>query len=262
MENKPIDAETPVLEESVEDTVIDSPVVDDNIDAPVSGGADESYSVGTPEEVFSGADVVEDVVIDAPENVVISDEHVDEESSEEVTDSLGEAAQASPAPLSGPLPVYLVDNPEESSIELYAASGSVYPGTISTTYLAYFEGIADKLPLTDHYVVFRSGQYSYEMYWGDSLTESSGQFSGDNLNYCSVYTGTGSQNMTVSWGTDSLALSAGTGYVYSDLGRFPNLAKGGTSVETLTILFALAFFAVYNVCHDIYDYVMEYIYRK
>lgn len=163
---------------------------------------------------------------------------------------------------SAPLPVYLVDNPEESSIELYTVSGSAYPGTISTTYLDYFEGIADNLGYGENYVIFRESQYYYKMFWGKGLEESNGYFTGSGLNYCSIYTGSGSNNMAVSRGTDSLAFSAGTGFVYSSLGDFPGVTKGGTHIETLAILFALGFFVVYNVCHDIFDYIMEHVYRK
>ena len=64
---------------------------------------------------------------------------------------------------SEPFPVTIVEEEvEEYEIEPYALSGS-YNGTISDTYLDYFEGIVQKLPFDSHYVIWRSGEYAYTM---------------------------------------------------------------------------------------------------
>lgn len=245
-----IDWEALILAAELEDVSSDppAPVGDIGLDTSEgSGNVDEPVDAAPDEvEEGEGADSLDE------------SEQGEDEADEEHTEP--EAAEVLP---SSPLPVYLVENPEEASgIELYAVSGSVYPGTISSTYLDYFEGIADKLGYGEDYVVFREGQYTYKMFWGEGLEESSGHFTGSGLHYCSIYTGSGSSNMTVSRGTDSLSITAGTGFVYSSLGDFPNITKGGTHIETLAILFALGFSVVYNVCHDIFDYIMEHVYRK
>ena len=148
-------------------------------------------------------------------------------------------------------------------MEVYALSGTAYPGTISTIYLDYFSGIVDKLGFNEHYVAYRESQYVYVMAWGEGLEYNGVQFKGSALDYCRIntYTGSGSQP-TVSYGKDTVNLSAGTAFVYSDLGNFAALTEGGTRVEFWAVLFAIGFTVVYNVCHDIFDYIMEHVYRR
>ena len=148
-------------------------------------------------------------------------------------------------------------------MEVYALSGTAYPGTISTIYLDYFSGIVDKLGFNEHYVAYRESQYVYVMAWDEGLEYNGVQFKGSALDYCRIntYTGSGSQP-TVSYGKDTVNLSAGTAFVYSDLGNFAALTEGGTRVEFWAVLFAIGFTVVYNVCHDIFDYIMEHVYRR
>ena len=68
--------------------------------------------------------------------------------------------------------------------------------------------------------------------------------------------------MTVTFGSDTFDLTPGTGFVYSDLEHFASLTEGGTHLEMLALLFAVGFAVVYSVCHDLFDYVMEHVYRR
>lgn len=148
-------------------------------------------------------------------------------------------------------------------IAAYALTGTAYPGTISSTYLDYFSGIADKLGFNDHYVAYRESQYVYVMAWGDGLAYNGVQFKGSALDYCRINTYTGSGNQpAVTYGKDTVNVSPGTAFVYSDLGSFAALTEGGTRVEFWAVLFAIGFTVVYNVCHDIFDYIMEHVYRR
>ncbi len=162
-----------------------------------------------------------------------------------------------------PMPVYFVEQEElEDESAVYTVSGSPYPGMISTTYLDYFAGIADKLKFTEHYIAFRASQYEYYMAWGEGLEYDGTRFRGSALSYCRIYTGSGSSNMAVTFGSDTFYLTPGTGFVYSDLEHFSSLTEGGTGIESLALLFAVGFAVVYSVCHDLFDYVMQHVYRK
>lgn len=147
-------------------------------------------------------------------------------------------------------------------IELYTLSGS-YPGTIADTYLNYFRGIVQKLSWDEHYVVYRSGQYSYTLVYGNEVALSGSRFIGSG-NVVNIYRSGSSSSYEwyVSYSTDTLSLTAGSLFVYSDLGAYPELREGGTHIEMLALLFAAGFAVVYSVCHDIFDYIMEHVYRK
>lgn len=165
--------------------------------------------------------------------------------------------------LENPMPVQIVEPVEEEyQLEVYSLSGS-YPGSISDTYLNYFRGIVQKLNWKEHYVVYRSGQYSYTMVYGEEVALNGSRFTG-NGNVVNIHrnTSSSSSDWYVSYSTDTLALSAGSLFVYSDLGMYPELKEGGTSLEFAALLFAVGFAVVYSVCHDIFDYVMQHVYRK
>lgn len=270
METSQMDGALVVPEENEEIPVavpdvggVDLPVVD-------GGGEFEGVvDVGIPEDVSSESDPVE--VPSAGDDLIEGMEDQSEEETMEETEDVEEMEETkepvSPLPpvLEGPLPVYLVDSPEEdveSEIEAYSVSGSPYPGTISTTYLDYFAGIAQKLKFSEHYMAFRASQYEYYMVWGEGLEYDGARFRGSALSYCRIYTGSGSNNMSVTFDKDTFYLTPGTGFVYSDLEHFSSLTEGGTHLESLTLLFAVGFAVVYSVCHDLFDYVMQHIYRK
>lgn len=142
---------------------------------------------------------------------------------------------------------------EDHGIELYDIGGTTYDGSISTSYLAYFAGIADKLSYDQHYVLFRPDRYNYTFAYGSDIVLDGNYFSGD-CEYVNIYT---YNTTSITTGSDTLALSSSTGYVYSDLGMYPEISTGGSGLEYKTLLFFLAFFVCYNVLHDIFDYALS-----
>lgn len=159
---------------------------------------------------------------------------------------------------SDPFPVTIVEEEEEEyDIEPFALSGS-YNGTISDTYLDYFEGIVEKLPFDTHYVIWRSGEYAYSMAYGEDIVLSDGLFEGD----CEVINlyrdGTNyASNWLVGYDTDTISLQANDLFVYSDLGKFPTVERGVSSLEAEVILFAIGFGIVFSICSNLFKYVLE-----
>lgn len=165
-----------------------------------------------------------------------------------------------------PLPVYIVEPEEveepEEELEVFSASGS-YPGTISTTYLDYFEGIVEKLSPKNHYVVWRSGQYAYTLAYGENIGYSSGTFLG-NCYTVEIYRN--SSSYSSDWytrsGTDSLALDASGLFIYSDLGMFPRFERGLRYGEEMAVLVAICVATVFLLASRIFDYIVKYIYKR
>lgn len=289
MEITPVDGEINVSEESVEASASDSVPA---LPAPDPGEADSGDSVEINESASVQGDSVEqtqeempvdsetespseDVVADSAEteqseDIAETDDGTSEdrtvEKSEEIPSEESQDIPETLAPLlmSEPFPVYTVDAPQEDIDVVTYSVGSTYPGTFSSTYLDYFSGIAEKLSPSVHYVAYRSGQYEYVMAWGKELTYDGSRFRGDALNICRIYRENGDYNYDylVEWFTDSVNMTPGGNFVYSDLGNYSALTKGGTGIEFTALLFAVGFAVVYSVCHDLYDYVMQHIYRK
>lgn len=239
---------------------------DSSADEIINDGIMGFYYMDEDTDVFVQSDGFED----EESSVDVSDRQEEEEDfgledvdQEENIVQIDETLPVSAYTEDNPMPVYLVEQEElEDESAVYTVSGSPYPGMISTTYLDYFAGIADKLKFTEHYIAFRASQYEYYMAWGEGLEYDGTRFRGSALSYCRIYTGSGSSNMTVTFGSDTFYLTPGTGFVYSDLEHFASLTEGGTGIETLALLFAVGFAVVYSVCHDLFDYVMQHIYRK
>lgn len=162
-----------------------------------------------------------------------------------------------------PLPVTLVEEvPAQEELEVFALSGTYY-GTISDTYLDYFEGIVQKLTPNEHYVIWRSGQYAYNMCYGENITLDGTYFSGD-CELVQIYRSSDSYSSDwyVFTGSDSLALSATDIFCYSDLGMYPTVERGLSSAEGMALLFAVCVATVFMLAHSIYDYIVKHIYRK
>lgn len=270
MENTAFDRETVVPEESMEaagDYSNPDPSADLEGQPGPAGDSDNRAEMG------DGVNVPEDSVV--PEAPVLSDETgvledlsvpdapagseapaaEGEEEGEalledgeaapegEITDDAGTAETAPSLPeytLESPLPVMVVE-PEEEEYEIPVTMSltSGYPGTISDAYLEYFAGIAQKLKWNEHYVVYRSGQYSYTMAYGEEISLEGSRFAGTG-NVVTIYrdSSSSSSNYYVSRTSDSVSLSAGTLFVYSDLGMFPSLVKGVSRYEGMALLFA------------------------
>lgn len=162
-----------------------------------------------------------------------------------------------------PLPVMLVEEVEEQTeLEVFSLTGT-YNGTISDQYLDYFEGIVEKLKPSEHYVIWRSGQYAYTMCYGEDIQLDGTYFSGD-CNVVNIYRD--SDNYSSIWytetDTDSLALSATDIFCYSDLGMYPTVERGLTNAESMGLFIAVAVATVFMLASRIFDYIVEHIYRK
>ena len=114
----------------------------------------------------------------------------------------------------------------ENEIELLSSYDAAGDYNLGTTNVAIFEGLVAKVPIGDHYVYWRDGQYSYKFAYGDlSLVGTTFSANGD-ITLISYDTVGSSYNSyyTYDVSTDSnFRLSASNKLVYSDLGSYPGL---------------------------------------
>lgn len=147
------------------------------------------------------------------------------------------------------------DSEDVQEIEEYALS-AVVSGTISDTYLDYFEGIVQKLSFDEHYVIWKCADYAYTMAYGEEIEESDGVFTGDCDTVQIVRQGdTYSSYWAVEYGSDTLSLDVGEAFVYSDLGMYPTLERGLSSLEAETLLFSLGVAFVFSIVTGIFSHV-------
>lgn len=153
-----------------------------------------------------------------------------------------------------PLPVMLVEEAvEQTNLEVYSVTGSYY-GTISDTYLNYFEGIVEKLLPNEHYVVWRSGNYAYTMVYGENVTLEGSVFSG-NGTAVDIYRASDSYSSDwyVSTSSQSFDLDASLLFCYSDLGMYPTLERGFDIVESSTLIFVVVLMFLFSVITGIFN---------
>lgn len=160
----------------------------------------------------------------------------------------------------GGIPVIIVDAPET-----YAAVGTQNGYQMATYYVDYFSGVLENLHDTD-YLAF----CTRENVSGSSYTEHNRLVYDINVvdgvaqtgvyPCIDIYRATSSTTYTVSHTTYNLQVVPS--FSYGSFGMFSDLRKDVGHAEIYAVLFFLGFFAVYAVCHDIFDYVMEHIYRK
>lgn len=123
------------------------------------------------------------------------------------------------------------------AVTAQAATHEVYEGSLSSTYITYFKDTVSGLPLSSHYVCFRSGQNEYVMVAGD-VVYNGGEFTLDGIakeyryyaegtNYNSYY------HYDVTEITE-FSLEVGNNIVYSDLGEYPQLMDRGEKFEVLS----------------------------
>lgn len=138
---------------------------------------------------------------------------------------------------------------DDSNIGIRAISGSAYNGSISSTYLEYFNGIIDRFPWGTKYLIYRAGQYNYMLVYGDALSESAGRFSASNANYVNIYTYNGTE---ITRGTDSVNVNVGNAMVYSNIEGYSNSLKGVTHAESVTFLFVVALILFFNIIKGLF----------
>lgn len=138
----------------------------------------------------------------------------------------------------------MATNDTGDSVVLRAISGSAYNGTISTTYLEYFNGIIDRLPIGTNYLIYRPDRYNYTLVYGDALAESAGRFSASEAEYVNIYS---YDTYSVTRGSDSVNVSVGDAMVYSNIQGYPNSLKGVTHAEGLAIMVTITCLMLLNV---------------
>lgn len=118
------------------------------------------------------------------------------------------------------------------AIAVQAANSSVYPGTWSGSILDYFSAVMRQNP-GKHYVAFRNSQYSYFLYYGDSLTFSDGVVSGaaDYVQY-----NYNNNNYVVARGNDNVNINICSGVVYTDLNSAYGALDGASEITLQTVL--------------------------
>lgn len=151
------------------------------------------------------------------------------------------------------------------SSELEERSYSGNPGYQVQDYiLNYFKGILRTLGDVD-YCLFSTRQgtgYNYQQYYYLYVSKDSSDGviqSGVYTRYQLIYSD-GIYYSSV--GDDYLSSIPSGVMVYSNQKGYSDIREGGSYGQIMAVLFFLAFFAIYAVCHDLFDYVINRIYRR
>lgn len=118
------------------------------------------------------------------------------------------------------------------AIAVQAAGSSVYPGTWSGSILDYFSAVMRQNP-GEHYVAFRSSQYSYFLFYGHDLNYSDGVVSGSGDYVQYSYN---NNNYVVTRGNDYVDINISSGVVYTDLNSSYGALDGVSEITLQTVL--------------------------
>lgn len=128
--------------------------------------------------------------------------------------------------------------------EFYSVSGSGYSGMISTQFVDYFAGIAQKYWGKD-YLLYRQDQYNYVMLYNGDLALAGSRVSG-NAQAVRYYTGQSGYSASLSFlGEQAVDLNLSGLSVYSNLGDYPVLGgvdRAQSVLPYLLVLFVLVAF--------------------
>lgn len=121
-----------------------------------------------------------------------------------------------------------------------ATTHEVYDGSLSNTYVQYFRDIISDIGIREHYVAFRSGQYSYTLVVGVlSYNESTIHLeTGETAKEYTIATDNGYNN-TLTYTTKEItefSLTPNDRLIYSDMGNYPQLIDRGQKYEILTTI--------------------------
>ena len=176
-------------------------------------------------------DYAEDIGADANISLdPVPDVQVMMEVSSEDEEPVAEERQNGETVLSvdSPVPVYLA---EPEAVPL--VNSDIYPGSFSSSVLAYFEGIMANNP-GDDFVAWRASRDQYYLYWGDGFSASGDVFSGtgDFVSYNSDYDG-----YNVSHGSGSFSVNASGGVAYTNVSDFYPSFTGVEQIQASNMLF-------------------------
>lgn len=136
-----------------------------------------------------------------------------------------------------------------------AHADTVYDGSLSTTYVTYWEDILNTYAAGVDYVGFRSGQYEYKLVTGD-LKYENGVFSGGEVVSHTFDTSGGSYNNTLSYDVSeerNFTLTPSNKLVYSNLGGYPDVVERGSDYEVLTLL-AVCIIGLCALLRPVFDF--------
>lgn len=245
--------DSPVVEES--ESVIEPDSVEESESVPAETVIESETVPAETENMESSVEGEEALPMEEESaGLQVSGNDIPEEGEKEAVSSV--SGNMFPYDMDNPLPVYVV----EETIPLSTYETNFFQ--VSDYWKSYFRGVLEKHPGKD-YVAFgmrtETDTAHYYLYIGD-LEESEGIITGTGLLRYDAYVRDDVYRVAVS--NDALELDA-LGYaVYSNLGDFSELKEGGSYVLSFAILFALCFFVVFGVCRDIFQYILEHVYRK
>lgn len=140
----------------------------------------------------------------------------------------------------------LIATPSDFGIMPLAAYNAPYDGSMSSSVVNYFDDIVPKLGGV-HYVLFRSGQYSYRLVYGKDMSLSGDYFTGTDCSYYAYDT----RYYTWQYGYEgAFSLDAGSYLVYSDLGAYPALDSG--SIAGWLVAFCAVLYLLYVILRALF----------
>lgn len=159
----------------------------------------------------------------------------------------------------------IIAGDESEDAALLAADAATMGYQVSDYWLTYFRGVLRKLGDVD-YVIYSGREWEsgntyrqhYYLFVDDDMGEDTitpGDYTCyDAYSINSIY--------YIDISTQYLGDVETGKLMYSNIGPYSDIREGVSHGEVWAVLFFLAFFAVYSVCHDIFDYVMEHVYRR
>ena len=166
----------------------------------------------------------------------------------------------------GLVKVVIVDDESEATALLSADTSSM-GYQVSDYWLDYFRGVLQKLGNVD-YCIFSTRErisgsgYDYVQHYYMYTAEDMGENKIESGTYTcyDAYSQNGIYYVDVS---EEYLGNVETGkLLYSNIGNYSDIREGVSHYDSWALLFFLGFFAVYTVCHDIFDYIMGHVYRK
>lgn len=126
---------------------------------------------------------------------------------------------------------------------------------VGSSNVAIMEGLTSKFDFGNHYVYWRSGQYSYMLAHSRDLVYEGGRFSAPSVQLVeyNTYTGGSSQATWIQSTDSNFSLAAGNYLVWSDLGDYPQLESGRREREYVqTACLCMAVFFVFGLLNAIW----------
>ncbi len=158
------------------------------------------------------------------------------------------------------VPVMVVAQADNS---LAVGTGNGYQ--LPSYYVEYFKGVLDNIGDTD-YVAFCTREYynnynyieHYRLVYDVTVDNNTAVV--DTYPCLDIYRDSNNNYYNVL--NTFYTLSEIPSFSYGSFGTYSDMREGMNYGTTYALLFFLGFYAVYSVCHDIFDYIMDKIYRR